>query len=264
MSGVLLLESQRPERPRRYELGISVFNTSVLASGYSDSGRHDWLFSARRSNLDLVLDKQDHGEPSYHDLFAEWGVNLSEALVPNPRDEHQGEVAAGRITRNEHLVGGSGACPARARATTGNSAGSPRFLRAADSRAAVDSRSRAPSSGTPCKPRGDGPVAPRAPRRKGSAVKVKEPTRGVGALREHPLGGHTAGVDVPYRHAELVRRHSGAGHAAVERRPHLRDPSSERARHTPRTASERGDAALLRSLDSRSPRAPPRSPGGRS
>lgn len=77
MSGILLLQSQRPEEPRRYEIGISVFNTSFLASGYDQSGRLDWLFSARRSNLDLVLDKKDHGEPSYNDLFAELGYNLS-------------------------------------------------------------------------------------------------------------------------------------------------------------------------------------------
>ena len=77
MSGMLLLQSQKPEKPRRHELGISVFNTSLLTSGYSQTGKIDWLFSARRSNLELVLDKQKHGEPSYDDLFAELGINLS-------------------------------------------------------------------------------------------------------------------------------------------------------------------------------------------
>ncbi len=77
MSGILLLQSREPEKPRHYELGISVFNTSLLASGYNRSESLDWLVSARRSNLSLVLDKEKHGEPDYNDIFATLGYNFS-------------------------------------------------------------------------------------------------------------------------------------------------------------------------------------------
>jgi outer membrane receptor protein involved in Fe transport len=77
MSGLMLLQSSRPDKPRRHELGISVFNTSLLTSGYNRSGKIDWLFSARRSNLDLVLDRKEHGNPKYNDMFGTLGVNFS-------------------------------------------------------------------------------------------------------------------------------------------------------------------------------------------
>ena len=77
MSGLLLLQSQKPEKPRQHELGISVFNTSLLTSGYNSTGRVDWLLSARRSNLDLVLDREEHGNPKYNDMFATLGFNQS-------------------------------------------------------------------------------------------------------------------------------------------------------------------------------------------
>ncbi|MGD9022035.1 MAG: TonB-dependent receptor, partial [Lysobacterales bacterium] len=76
MSGLLILESQQPEKSRHTELGISIFNTSVLTSGYSDGGDFDWLLSARDSNLKYVLDK-DLGEPSYNDIFMSAGFNPS-------------------------------------------------------------------------------------------------------------------------------------------------------------------------------------------
>ena len=77
MSGVLVLDSQQPDRPRRGELGLSVYNTSALFSGYSDSGKLDWLLSARRSNLGLFLN-DDLGTPNYFDVFTEVGFDLSE------------------------------------------------------------------------------------------------------------------------------------------------------------------------------------------
>jgi len=76
MSGVLLLDTQKPEKPLRTELGLSVFNTSILNSGYSKGRKVDWLVSARRSNLGMVL-KRDWGKPEYFDVFAELGINLS-------------------------------------------------------------------------------------------------------------------------------------------------------------------------------------------
>ena len=77
MSGVLLLDTQRPEQPRRTELGLSIYNTSVLSSGFTSEGKVDWLVSARRSNLGLILNK-DLGKPNYFDVFAELAVNISD------------------------------------------------------------------------------------------------------------------------------------------------------------------------------------------
>jgi outer membrane receptor protein involved in Fe transport len=77
MSGVLLLDTRRPEEPLQTELGLSVYNTSMLNSGFAADGKVDWLVSARDSNLDLVL-SDDLGKPDYFDVFAELGVNLSD------------------------------------------------------------------------------------------------------------------------------------------------------------------------------------------
>jgi len=79
MSGVLSLESQRPEMPRHTELGLSVYNTSLLHSGYSSDERWDWLFSARDSNLDVVLNP-DLGSPDYFDVFAQLGHRASDRV----------------------------------------------------------------------------------------------------------------------------------------------------------------------------------------
>ncbi|HMB61207.1 MAG TPA: TonB-dependent receptor [Xanthomonadales bacterium] len=77
MSGVLILDSQRPERPRTIELGLSVYNTSALFSGFSESGKYDWLLSARRSNLGILLN-EDLGKPDYFDIFGEFSFNMSD------------------------------------------------------------------------------------------------------------------------------------------------------------------------------------------
>ena len=76
MSGLLLLESQLPEDQRHTELGVSVFNTSILTSGHTQEGKLDWLLSARNSNLKYIL-KDDLGEPSYNDIFFSMGFNPS-------------------------------------------------------------------------------------------------------------------------------------------------------------------------------------------
>lgn len=77
MSGVLLLDTRQPEEPLHTELGLSFYNASILNSGYTADGRFDWLVSARRSNLDLVLN-DDLGKPDYADVFAELGLELDE------------------------------------------------------------------------------------------------------------------------------------------------------------------------------------------
>jgi outer membrane receptor protein involved in Fe transport len=74
MSGFVLMESMEAERPTHSEIGISVFNTSVLTTGSHDDKR--WLFSARRGNLDLVI-SSEYGEPKYYDVFGEFAFDLT-------------------------------------------------------------------------------------------------------------------------------------------------------------------------------------------
>jgi outer membrane receptor protein involved in Fe transport len=74
MSGMVLMESLESLRPRHTEIGLSVFNTSLLTAG-NESDR-SWVFSARRGNLDLVIDPQ-FGSPSYYDVFADYTWDLS-------------------------------------------------------------------------------------------------------------------------------------------------------------------------------------------
>ncbi len=74
MSGIVLMEPIDARESPRTELGLSVFNTSVLHAG--SEGRHRWLGSARRGNLDLVIDPQ-YGQPSYYDLFAQYDVDIT-------------------------------------------------------------------------------------------------------------------------------------------------------------------------------------------
>ncbi|MDX1507062.1 MAG: TonB-dependent receptor plug domain-containing protein, partial [Woeseiaceae bacterium] len=74
MSGVVLMESISPDEPAHTEIGISVFNTSLLHAG--GSGDKRWLFSARRGNLDLVIDSK-FGRPSYYDVFSQFEADLT-------------------------------------------------------------------------------------------------------------------------------------------------------------------------------------------
>ena len=80
MSGVVLMESLDLTRPRHTEIGVSVFNTSFLTAGRNANGTTDWLFSARRGNLDLVIDKK-FGQPKYYDIFSQF----STWFTPNTR-----------------------------------------------------------------------------------------------------------------------------------------------------------------------------------
>ncbi len=75
LSGVMLINSLAPEPGMHHELGLSVYNTSVLSSGTFAEGRGEWVASARRGNLDLVINP-DLGEPSYSDILAHVGLEL--------------------------------------------------------------------------------------------------------------------------------------------------------------------------------------------
>ena len=74
MSGFVVMDSMEMDKPRHSELGISVYNTSVLTTGSHTDKR--WLFSARRGNLDLVIDPE-FGQPRYFDVFGEYAVDLT-------------------------------------------------------------------------------------------------------------------------------------------------------------------------------------------
>ncbi len=78
MSGLVLMDSLDSEKSRHTEIGLSVFNTSLLAAGTNDE--RNWLFSARRGNLDLVIDPK-FGQPAYFDVFGEYTV----AITPDMR-----------------------------------------------------------------------------------------------------------------------------------------------------------------------------------
>jgi len=82
MSGMVLMESLKSLRPRHTEVGVSVFNTSLLTAGNESDKR--WVFSARRGNLDLVIDPE-FGSPSYYDVFADytWDVSPNTTISVN-------------------------------------------------------------------------------------------------------------------------------------------------------------------------------------
>ena len=74
MSGLVLMESLEALQPRHTEIGVSVFNTSFLTAG-NESDR-SWLVSARRGNLDLIIDTK-YGSPSYYDIFGEFAYDIT-------------------------------------------------------------------------------------------------------------------------------------------------------------------------------------------
>ncbi len=73
MSGLVVMESIDAGKPRHTEVGLSVFNTSFLHAG--NSSDKQWLFSARRGNLDLVIDKK-FGRPAYYDVFSRFAMDI--------------------------------------------------------------------------------------------------------------------------------------------------------------------------------------------
>lgn len=79
MSGVIDMESITPTELRRYELGLSLLETSVLSSGLFDNGRGSWVTSLRRGNLDVLSDAADSdvGTPQYVDFFNKLEYRLS-------------------------------------------------------------------------------------------------------------------------------------------------------------------------------------------
>ena len=76
IGALVLVDALDPQSTRHNEVGLSVFNTSVLSAGTIGDGTGSWLVSARRSNLEDVVHER-LGEPAYYDFFGEIGVNFS-------------------------------------------------------------------------------------------------------------------------------------------------------------------------------------------
>lgn len=74
LSGMVLMDSLELEESRHTEIGVSVFNTSLLLAG--TEATRNWVFSARRGNLDLVINPE-YGQPSYADVFGEYTFELT-------------------------------------------------------------------------------------------------------------------------------------------------------------------------------------------
>jgi len=75
--GVMVIDTMEPTATGRTELGLSVFNTSLLSTGAVADSRLGWLVSARRGNLDLLIDKK-YGEPRYNDFLGQISLKASE------------------------------------------------------------------------------------------------------------------------------------------------------------------------------------------
>jgi hypothetical protein len=71
MSSVIEATSIHPDTDQHYELGLSLFNASLVAFNRFAEGAGQWLVAARRSNLDEIADLVDasYGEISYSDAF---------------------------------------------------------------------------------------------------------------------------------------------------------------------------------------------------
>ncbi|NOX70864.1 MAG: TonB-dependent receptor [Gammaproteobacteria bacterium] len=76
IGGLLLIDTIVPDEKRISEIGLSIFNTSLMSAGTFANGDTQWLVSARRSNLDLVLGRE-FGRPLYADLFTVLTFNIS-------------------------------------------------------------------------------------------------------------------------------------------------------------------------------------------
>lgn len=80
LSGVIDIQAFEPPADGYRALALSLFNAAGLLSGGWHEGQGTWLVSARRGNLDLMLDltNQDLGTPRYSDLHGQVAWEFSE------------------------------------------------------------------------------------------------------------------------------------------------------------------------------------------
>ena len=75
LSALTVMDRVEPTERFHTELGLSLLFSSLLSSGTFADGRAQWLVSARKGNLDRLLD-DERGKPSFHDDF----VHVATAL----------------------------------------------------------------------------------------------------------------------------------------------------------------------------------------
>lgn len=84
MSGVLDITTASPPDRRHTELGISFINARVLSQGTIGDDKGEWLVSARRGYLDIVLDFVDPGgefDPTYYDALGKYQRTIGEGTT---------------------------------------------------------------------------------------------------------------------------------------------------------------------------------------
>lgn len=95
MSGVIDIDPLSLSEPHR-ELSLSFFNAAALAGAQSSDGRGEWLVSARRGNLDLIVDAlgSNIGRPAYSDFYGRGGRRITDSL----------SISASALVSNDALV----------------------------------------------------------------------------------------------------------------------------------------------------------------
>ncbi|HEX5789146.1 MAG TPA: TonB-dependent receptor [Woeseiaceae bacterium] len=88
MSGVMSIDLRQPSESLATELSLSFFNTSALSLGtFGAAEEGDWLVSARRGNMDVIVDvmEPEYGSPKYHDIVGRigWSFGPHAALSGN-------------------------------------------------------------------------------------------------------------------------------------------------------------------------------------
>ncbi len=81
LSGVLDIATQDTFAATGGELGLSLFSASALL--FTESGANRFLVSARRGNLEQILNivNPDLGKPRYHDIYARYARQLSSGEI---------------------------------------------------------------------------------------------------------------------------------------------------------------------------------------
>lgn len=82
MSGVLDIHPVRADAHAFREIAVSLYNASAVAAGRFDRGRGDWAASARRGNLDRVLEWSGMklGEPVYSDIYGHVAHSIGDSM----------------------------------------------------------------------------------------------------------------------------------------------------------------------------------------
>jgi outer membrane receptor protein involved in Fe transport len=82
MSSVIDVATRDGRDAQQREVSLSFFNASLLLTDSFNGDDSDWLVSARRGNLDLILDalRTNRGKPRYFDVYGRLGHRFSDSL----------------------------------------------------------------------------------------------------------------------------------------------------------------------------------------